>query len=68
MTRPQLGLLAGQANARSVDIHTVLRDLPDHLPELIALIDRTGILLWYNLAAEAALGWRSPEWLRRSGP
>jgi PAS domain-containing protein len=66
MTGLQLGSLAGQATTRSVDVEAVLHDLPDHLPELIALVDTTGILHWYNSSAEAALGWQSPEWIGRS--
>jgi PAS domain-containing protein len=66
MTELQPGLPAGEATTRSADVHAVLLDLPDHLPELIALVDRTGILHWYNLTTEAALGWRSTEWIGRS--
>jgi len=55
-----------QTTQRLLDIGTVVRNLPDHLPEIIALVDLSGILHWYNLAAEETLGWRSPEWIGRS--
>jgi PAS domain S-box-containing protein len=41
----------------------VLLTLPDHLGELIVVLDEEGDILWFNLAAEAVLGWPRTDWV-----
>ena len=41
-----------------LSINALIAGLPEHLPELIVLLDEDGSILWCNLTSEAVLGWR----------
>jgi PAS domain S-box-containing protein len=44
----------------------LIADLPDHLAELIVLLDEDGVVLWFNRPAEAILGWARVDWIGQS--
>lgn len=44
----------------------LIAELPDHLPELIVLVDEDGRILWFNRPAEITLGWERGPWIGRN--
>lgn len=58
-----LGVGAGSGRSDEVgpwapaSLDELVRALPDHLPELVCVVDEDGEILWCNLTSEAVLGW-----------
>jgi PAS domain S-box-containing protein len=44
----------------------LIAELPDHLAELIVLVDEDGRILWFNRPAEITLGWERERWIGRN--
>ncbi len=56
----------GDGEALPLSVEELIAVLPDHLAELIVLLDESGTILWFNRPAESALGWLRADWLGRN--